>query len=200
MIAVNLGCGPHVAAGWHNFDNSPNLRISKIPYARWMLWKLGILSHQHYKVKWPEGINYRELTKPLPFDDASVDYVYTSHFLEHILLSDAQNVLKEIYRVLKIGGVARIIVPDLKHYIKEYLKNSTENPHKAGDIFMKAMNVHPGQRDPHLWMYDAASMSGHLKNAGFLKINICEFKKGLCRDIDILDNRPVDSLFLEGIK
>lgn len=200
IVAVNLGSGPQVAPGWQNFDNSPNLRLSKIPYARWVLWKAGVLSKPHYDVKWPESVRYRQLTSPLPFADGLVDYIYTSHFLEHIYLSDAQKILRETYRVLKTGGVARIIVPDLNYYIREYLKNLTDRPEEAGDLFMKAMNIHAGQRDPHLWMYDTDSMSKQLKNAGFSTIENCAFKQGKCKDIDILDNRPIDSLFIEATK
>ena len=61
-------------------DNSPNARLSKIPYLRWIIWKSGILSNQHYNVKWPQNIIVRELTKPLPFQSTSIDFIYNSHF------------------------------------------------------------------------------------------------------------------------
>lgn len=200
QVAVNLGSGPQIAPGWDNYDNSPNLKLSKIPYAKWILWKIGILSDHHYNAKWPKEIIARELTKPLPYAPGTVDFVYTSHFLEHILLSDVKSMLKEMFRVLKPGGVTRIIVPDLRYYIDEYVRNTTANPAEAGDIFMKAMNVHPKQRDPHLWMYDTPSMMKHLREAGFTQLDICSFKQGRCPDLEILDNRPIDSLFIEATK
>ncbi len=45
----------------------------------------------------------------LPFEDNSFDMVYSSHVLEHI--PDQQMALKEIYRVLKPGGIHFCVVP-----------------------------------------------------------------------------------------
>lgn len=45
----------------------------------------------------------------LPFDDGSQDAVFTSHCLEHI--EDYPTVLRDWYRVLKIGGFLIIVVP-----------------------------------------------------------------------------------------
>jgi len=47
----------------------------------------------------------------LPFDDKSLDYVYTSHILEHVPTKDVLTVIQEWYRVLKIGGHLIIMVP-----------------------------------------------------------------------------------------
>lgn len=45
----------------------------------------------------------------LPFPDQTFDMVYSSHVLEHI--PDQQKALKEIYRVLKPGGIHFCVVP-----------------------------------------------------------------------------------------
>lgn len=87
---VNLGCGNHVAPGWLNIDNSPNARLSKFPRTKWLLWKIGILSDFHYHIKWPADIVIRDLTKNLPFKDESVEYIYLSHFFEHLSKNNAE--------------------------------------------------------------------------------------------------------------
>ena len=46
---------------------------------------------------------------PLPFDDDSFDEVYASHVLEHVLRWE--NLLHDIYRIMKPGGVLTIRVP-----------------------------------------------------------------------------------------
>jgi SAM-dependent methyltransferase len=48
---------------------------------------------------------------PLPFDDASVDEVHASHFLEHLTAPERCQLLNELYRVMKPGAKATIIIP-----------------------------------------------------------------------------------------
>lgn len=45
----------------------------------------------------------------LPFDDESLDFVFSSHVLEHIV--EDREALAEIYRVLRPGGLAITMVP-----------------------------------------------------------------------------------------
>ena len=51
----------------------------------------------------------------LPFEDNSVEEIYSSHFFEHV--DSVENTLSECVRVLKKGGKLRIIVP---HYSNPY--------------------------------------------------------------------------------
>ena len=53
----------------------------------------------------------RDITRGLPFDDNSVDEIYSSHCLEHIRREDVLFVWEEIYRVLKKGGTFTLTVP-----------------------------------------------------------------------------------------
>lgn len=47
----------------------------------------------------------------LPFDDSSVDFIYSSHTLEHLSLDGFFHVMKEAYRVLRPGAQFKIVVP-----------------------------------------------------------------------------------------
>lgn len=49
----------------------------------------------------------------IPLPDNDVDAVYTSHTLEHVTLHDGIRALKEFARVLKPGGRAVVIVPNI---------------------------------------------------------------------------------------
>ena len=127
-VKANLGCGITVAPGWINLDNSPNARLSKYPRLRWLLWKTGVLSDEHYSVSWPESIFIHDLRKKLPFPDSSVHYVYTSHALEHLALADARKLIWEIFRILRPGGILRLVVPDLAYGARGYVDALAKNP------------------------------------------------------------------------
>ncbi len=162
-----------------------------------------MLSDHHYRVAWPDSILIHDVRKPLPFVDSSVNYAYTSHFLEHNLPDDARKLLVDVFRVLKPGGVLRVVVPDLALGARRYLDALQMEPgdSKAAREFLDWMQLgRPGVRDPHLWMYDAPSLSSILAESGFINVTVCGYKKGRVPDCDILDNRPEDSLHVEAEK
>lgn len=52
--------------------------------------------------------------KPLPFDDGSAELVYTSHTIEHVDNSAVDYLFRDVYRILKPGGIFRVVVPDAR--------------------------------------------------------------------------------------
>ena len=92
---LNLGCGNRYveSAAWLNVD---------------------------FAVRHP-GVLAIDLRKKLPFGENSFDLVYHSHVLEHFTCAEAKRLLDECYRVLKPGGIIRIVVPDLENIVREYL-------------------------------------------------------------------------------
>lgn len=62
----------------------------------------------------PDNIIVHNLAKGIPFPDGSVDVVYHSHLLEHLDRDVAERFLREVQRVLRLGGIQRIVVPDLE--------------------------------------------------------------------------------------
>ena len=58
-------------------------------------------------------INYNIMSmQPLPLQNDSIELAYSSHVIEHVTNSAAENLFSEIYRVLKPGGGVRITCPD----------------------------------------------------------------------------------------
>lgn len=55
--------------------------------------------------------------RTLPFEDGSLDYVYSSHCLEHI--EEYKNAIQDWYRVTKKGGHIIIVVPNRFLYEKK---------------------------------------------------------------------------------
>ncbi len=62
----------------------------------------------------------------LPFADATYDFVFASHVLEHV--PDDVKAIAEIARVLRLGGIAVLPVPIVSEHTVEYPK---ANPHEA---------------------------------------------------------------------
>jgi SAM-dependent methyltransferase len=75
------------------------------------------------------GVDHVEDLTGLTFPDASFDFVYASHVLEHI--ADDVKAVSEIRRILKPGGIAIIPVPIVAEKTVEY---SEPNEHEYGHM------------------------------------------------------------------
>lgn len=56
-----------------------------------------------------------DLTTKWPWEDESVEEVYSSHFVEHLTWPERVHFFNELYRVLKKGSKATIITPHWSH-------------------------------------------------------------------------------------
>lgn len=93
MNYLNLGCGSRFHKDWVNLDKHPiNPHIQKY-----------------------------DIQHGIPFPDNSFDVIYHSHLLEHLLRENALAFTNECFRVLKPGGVLRVVVPDLEQISRLYL-------------------------------------------------------------------------------
>ena len=91
-ILLNLGCGPRHHPDWINVDMAPG-----------------------------EGVIPYDLAQGIPFGEGCFDVVYHSHFLEHLTWRLAPTFLSDCFRVLKPGGIIRVVVPDLETIARLYL-------------------------------------------------------------------------------
>lgn len=94
MKLVNVGCGTVYHPAWINLDTAPGTPDVRRCDAR-------------------DG---------LPLADASIDAVYHSHVLEHLDADSARAFLLECHRVLRPGGILRVVVPDLEGIAQAYLR------------------------------------------------------------------------------
>jgi predicted SAM-dependent methyltransferase len=180
MMRVNLGCGDMPTQGWRNFDNSPSLRLAKVPFLTECLGALGLLNAPQRKfATFARGarIEYADATRRIPLPDDSVDAIYSSHMLEHLYPEQARSFLREALRTLRRGGIIRLAVPDLEKLAKRYLA------HGDADLFMKSSLLADPPRyglaerlrllmigsRHHLWMYDGRSLCRLLTSCGFVE-------------------------------
>lgn len=117
-VRVNIGCGRTPTEGWTNCDNSWSVRLAAAPpSAVRLLARLGVVGpvqlafiEESRKAR----IRHVDATRGLDFADSSVDALYTSHMLEHLDEVEARDFLRDAYRVLRPGGVLRVVVPDIQ--------------------------------------------------------------------------------------
>jgi SAM-dependent methyltransferase len=183
IIALNLGCGPSGVEGWVNYDYGMLPFLSKFTQLRRLLVKLNLLS-KNYDTKWPK-IKLVDIRNGIPMEDGTVDYIYCSHVLEHFEKYETINILKECFRVLKIEGIIRIVLPDLKIMTIKY---------KDGDKFCR--DFYGFDKDiktlnrifirGHQWMYDEVSF-GKLIGSIFKRVDVKSCGKGKVPDLDKLD-------------
>ena len=131
---INVGCGNIFHPNWINMD---------------------IVS------RFPEVIEH-DLTKGWPFDDESIDVCYSSHVLEHLRKDEADYFVSECKRVLKSGGVLRLVVPDLEAICRNYFKylnelvagnvvNEFRYDYSILEMFDQVVRERPGGELGNLW-------------------------------------------------
>ena len=124
MTILNLGCGTKTSSDAVNIDWSIYLRISRSKILRLLAGPLlSDLRRQRLDSLREKDILIHDLKKGIPYDDCSVDMVYHSHFLEHLPKESAPGFLRECRRVLKPGGIIRVVVPDFEQVSRAYLDN-----------------------------------------------------------------------------
>jgi predicted SAM-dependent methyltransferase len=175
MKNYHIGCGFVIGKSWLNYDNSLFLLIDKIP----ILNKI----FRNNKNKFPKDAKYGNIVNNKFCNENSADNIYCCDVLEHVPLYDGRKMLRNIYKMLKPGGVLRIVVPSLESRVEQYNKS------KDGNLFMKSLGcvmedennnllkkvkfLFGGSR--HKWMFDHKSLYSELKNSGFDNIRECEF-------------------------
>ena len=89
--------------------------------------------------------NYRSGDR-FDFPENTFDFIYSEHFLEHLFIDEALELLKESRRILKPGGVMRIVTPDADLRIYE-------KPERAGFPGNRVPWVHPDKHKSRWSIY-----------------------------------------------
>ena len=203
IIKVNLGSGKNCIDGWICIDNSPKTLLAKLPTLKWILYKCNIISEKDYNEEWNKNIIYRNLLKKLPFENNSIDYVYSSHLLEHFSREDALNICKDVFRILKEDGIFRVVVPDLKIAAVNYINNNISffsecKTKPTADQLLDYLMLHTF----HKWYYDSESLQKLLCDSGFKKVYIAAYQWGRIPipDLKILETHKKRSIYVETMK
>lgn len=123
MKILNLGSGTKTSSHPDvvNVDWSIYLRLRRNPLGRRLAPRVLRGRRQERFEALPDNVLVHDLAKGIPFPDGSVDAVYHSHLLEHLDRPVAAEFMLEVRRVLKPGGLQRIVVPDLERLCRALL-------------------------------------------------------------------------------
>lgn len=143
---------------------------------------------------YPLSINAVALdaTKPFPLPEASFNYIFSEHQLEHIPYSEALGMLRECRRILRPGGKVRLAVPSLDRlvelvrqtrtdlqdryirYCTDFWWPSVQNPGPCFAFNSAFMNW------GHKFIYDEATLRNALESTGFTRTQF--FSPGVSDD------------------
>jgi predicted SAM-dependent methyltransferase len=188
-LRLNIGCGSNLEQGWINIDfyGPPDL-------FRW------------------------DCRRGIPFDAESVEAIFAEHVFEHFNPETGRKFLSECYRCLRPGGIARIIVPDAGKYLLMYSgdwgpiaetrplieENGKYRDYWLNDSYatkMEFINAIFRQGLEHKYAYDAETLVGKFKEAGFKEVTLRRYGDTALPGI-LLDteSRKNDSLYVEATR
>lgn len=200
MVKLNLGCGKNVLEGWHNIDS----------------------------LKRREGIIISDLKEGLKYEDNSVNFIYSEHFIEHLDEVDGYSLLQECYRVLSDNGVLRISTPDLDTLLDFYCeykdkeldlsryrgkRNNYRNAcqmvnwwmfGQCGHInkFLNPLSYTSSYSEAgHRYYYNFSDLSNKLIDIGFQEVHKANFCESNFSQLVGIETRKYNGeLIIEGIK
>lgn len=180
-VRLNLGSGPlYVAPGWIGVDASAHLLVRWLPepVLRALLRRTDVGERCAASLKQGRFL-FWDVSNGIPFDNMTVETVYSSHMLEHMTEPEAESLMRECLRVLVPGGVLRIAVPEIHPADEDKYEH-------AG----RYLHTHRSR-----WTWPKLRIT--LERAGFARVERLEYRVGHCPDLDLLENRP-ESLFVEA--
>ncbi len=151
---LQIGAGPNILPEWLNTDKSPS----------------------------SPRVLFLDAANPFPFRDATFDYIYSEHLIEHLTYKQGQLMLRECFRVLKPGGSIRTATPDLETLIGLYTpqKSSLQQKyiHWVVDkfypeigLYQESVVINSSFRNfGHQFLYDCSLLQSTLEKAGFVAI------------------------------
>jgi SAM-dependent methyltransferase len=148
-VKVNLGSGLFVARGWINIDGSLKALLARSPafvlhaIHPWFA-NSGATREQFITLLRGNRFVHHDLKYGIPLPDSSADFVFSSHMLHHLYRDQAARMLAETMRVLKPGGIMRLVVPDLEYIMALYQRGNREQalsyffyPSLRSDLFTR---------------------------------------------------------------
>ena len=153
-MKLHLGCGKRYFPGWVHVD---------------------IADFDH--------IDYKSEIYPLNmFGDCVANTIYASHAFEYFDDIEAEDVLREWYRVLEPNGILRLAVPDFQALIEVY-KSTGDLKNIIGPLYGRMM-INNSMSIYHKTVYDFKKLERLLSNLGFKEIRRYDWRNTEHSNID----------------
>jgi predicted SAM-dependent methyltransferase len=178
-VKVHFGCGYHRLDGWINVDLDTSCKPDVIA----------------------------DLRQNLSFKAQSIDYIHSEDFVDQLELEKGYNFFKECHRILKEGGVMRILTPDLHQFAKRYVRGDKRLlklwdeevgvPLKTRSLCeLFNLGVRLGG---HTFLYDEDTFIYVLKECGFepRKVSYQNSQESELRGLDLRSPKTGISLYYE---
>jgi len=149
----------------------------------------------------------------LPFASSSLDAVVCMSAINYFSRARGQELVREVYRVLRTGGVCRMGVQDLRSLAERYVRGDREFfDQKLADGRERFEGPTPGDKfaawfygyavagHPCKYFYDFESLAFLFRTAGFPLVERKGFGESRIAEVAQLDNRPDQMFFLEAVK
>lgn len=149
----------------------------------------------------------------LPFDSAAVDVIICTSAINYITYKECELLIKEMFRVMRPGAIARVSVQDLDLLVKYYHENNTEffsqknsdgSDRFPGDIIAdKFNNWFTGfYSNGHSckYVYNFESLKNIFIKNGFSLVERTNYLESRLDKIAEIDNRADQMFFLEAVK
>jgi len=149
----------------------------------------------------------------LPFQDDALEAVTCISAINYFTRSRAQELVMEVYRVMKPGGITRFGVQDLESIARKYVEKDIDfffqklpdgrerfEGQTIGDKFAAWFYGYTIRGVPCRYFYDYESLAYLFTNAGYSTVEKKSYRVSRLEYIDLIDNRPDQMFFLEAIK
>jgi len=135
-LKLNLGCGRRILKGYINIDSNP-----------------------------VENVVVMDV-RILEFADEAMDEILAEFVLEHIPYYEVPETLWEWWRVLKQGGILKLMVPDFEMIVKAYLARTISRLELHCQLFNSPI-INPEKQTPHYNAFDKPCLKELLEQEGF---------------------------------
>jgi len=154
---------------------------------------------------------YLDATRPFPFPDASFQYVFSEHVIEHVSWEGGLAMLRECHRVLAPGGKLRTVTPNLKKFM-QLVEDGTSPANRKYIETKLRYHLWPStpvpavyilNREAHDWghqfLYDPETLRKSLELAGFQQIReypVSEKTDPVFGEAEIRTRNPESDLYV----